>query len=498
MRKFFLFLAIFVITKVTFAQSSYFEITESETYKDVNRLEVVEAIYTTPNEEIIIASSGKRTLAFEMLNTKAEKLFNKTITLDKKETVVDYIQHDDLLKIFTIYKPSKTEREVRCHILNIKDRTYSFNPLFNTTVEKKQLLFSGQNKRQTNWAVSPNGQFFAVATDNIKKNTNSYDIRLYYSDSMELIYKKTYFENKEKFFTSFDMTLDDLGNIYSIGKEYKEGKQERDNGKPNYVITINKISKETIKTNRIDLDVNNHIADLKIIQKEKELQLYGFYSEQKAGRISGLTKFTVSKENLAILTALKSKLPEEIFKDIYKDTKVEKKKKKDLNNYYLDYIIEDDDGNTTLLAEQFYITQVYISNGQYGGYFQTVFNYDNVLVLKLDNTGEVLWGRSIFKKANNPSYNAFVLDNNLHVFFNSGKNLKKKEDGRVKAKKGWLEGTSLYNYSYTKNGEVSQEKIRDNKNRDLYAPYLGSYQNRKFIMLNNSNGNKKVMILKAK
>ncbi len=481
-----------------FSQSSYFEIKESESFKDVHKLGAVEAVYTTPEEDIVIASTGKKGLVFEILNSNAEKLFTKSIALEKKEQVVDYIQHGDFLKIFTLLKPSKTEREVRCHILNWNSRTYEFVSLFKSTVEKKRRLFSGQNKRQTNWAVSPDGKLFAIATDNIKRNSNSYDVRLYDADSMTLIHKKTYFENQEKFFRSFDMTIDNNGNIYALGKEYQDGKREQDNGKPNYVITITKISKDALTTAKIDLDDNNHIADLIIIEKEKELHLYGFYSEKKAGKISGLNKFQVSKKDLAIISKRKSKLPEEIFKDIYNENKADRNKNKDLNNYYLDFVLEDENGNVTLLAEQFFITQVYVSNGQAGGYWTTVPNYNNILVLNLNNDGEVVWGRSILKISTAPSYNAFVLDQNLHVFFNTGKSLRKKKDGRVKAKVGFLEGTALYNYIYTKEGEVSQEKIRDNRGRDFYLPYLGSFQNDKFIMLNNSNGSKKVMILEAK
>ena len=46
-------------------------------------------------------------------------------------------------------------------------------------------MFSGQNKRQTNFSISPDNKFIAIATDNIKKNSNSYDIHVFDSETLK-------------------------------------------------------------------------------------------------------------------------------------------------------------------------------------------------------------------------------------------------------------------------------------------------------------------------
>ncbi|MEZ4810192.1 MAG: hypothetical protein R2819_07505 [Allomuricauda sp.] len=493
----FLFLLV-LSTSILHSQSSYFNITESEGYKDSNKTSSVKTVYVTSTDEIVTASTGKNKLIFDVYDSNANKVFNTSTVLDSKEEVVGHLEHNDLLKVFTVFKPSKTEREIRCHVFDVKNQSHQFVELFKTSVEKTAALFSGQNKRQTNFATSPSGNYFAVATDNIKKNSNSYSIHVYDSRTMKLAYQQTFFENPENFFKSFDMVIDDSGAVYSVGKEYAEGRAERtEDDSPNYSIVLNKTIKSGSISNRIELAEDQHIADLKIVQKEDQLHLYGFYSTKVAGRISGLNKFIVDKDKINVIETKQTKLPESVLADIYKSEKVESKKDKELNNYYLDHVIEDEDGNTTLLAEQFYVTQTYMYN-EYGGYWTTTFHYNNILVLSLDNKGDLKWGRSIFKASNAPSYNAFVADKRLHVLFNTGKSLKEKEDGRVKAKRGWLEATALFDYVYQENGEVTQEKLRENKGRDIYHPYNGFFQNDRFIMLTASNNQKKVMLLEAK
>ena len=310
----------------------------------------------------------------------------------------------------------------------------------------------------------------AIATDNIKKNANSYNVYVYDAKTLQLSYEKKYFENPDSFFKSFDMSIDDNGDIYAVGKEYKEGKREKKGENPNYNIVLHKISAANVASNRIELNENQHIADLKIIPKANSIHLYGFYSKEYAGKISGLNKITVNKNNLQEYNMQQTSLPETVLTDLYTVEKAENKKDKDLTNYYLDYVIEDEQGNITLLAEKFYLTQTYVSNGiNGGGHWVTHYHYDNILVIRINSAGNLVWGRSIFKKAGYPSYNAFMVDDNLHVLLNTGK-LKTKKDGRVKAKTGWLQSTALFDYIYNKNGEVTQEKIKENKGGKHLSP----------------------------
>ena len=238
-----------------------------------------------------------------------------------------------------------------------------------------------------------------------------------------------------------------------------------------------------------------HIASLVINYNSDQLQLLGFYSEERAGRIKGGCNFILDNKTLAITKQNQVKLPIEVYNDLYGYRKAERKKKKELKSFYVDYVIEDSIGNTYLLAEEFYVTQQYVSTGNGIGYWVTTYHYDDILILKFNANGEVDWGRSIFKRASTPSYNAFLKDDKLHVMINSGKNLLEKKDGRTKVSKGWFESSALYDIVYSIDGNVSYDKVQNNKGNTYYLPYYGTYENGKFVMMSSGRKKKQFMIL---
>ena len=105
-------------------------------------------------------------------------------------------------------------------------------------------------------------------------------------------------------------------------------------------------------------------------------------------------------------------------------------------------------------------------------------------------------GEEVFlKKDTKPSYNAFLKNSKLHIILNSGKNLKELDDGRTKTSKGYFETSALYDFVYTNEGELSIQKIQNNKNRTYYLPRYGNYTSGKFIMISDSRRKRKFMTL---
>lgn len=479
-------------------QSSYFEIKESKKYKDQHKSTSILSIYTTTENLTVIARKSKTYLTFESFDNNAKGLKIKSVKLNKKENFVGELFYDNQLRIFMVDNPSKTKRILNCYTLDLSTFNYTKVTLLDTTVKKKSALFSGQNKRQTNFSISPNNKFIAITTDNVKKNSNSYDVHLFDGKTLSPIFTKGYYSNEEKYYSSSDMIVDNSGIVFSIGKEYFKGKRERKKAKANYSYVITKIDNDKILTNKIELTEDEFIKRMNLSFYEDNIRLIGYYSKDKVFGIKGVSQFSIDKNTLSILDRKKEALPTKVFEDLYGYRNAKSKKDSELTSFNLDYILEDEKGNTFLIAEEFYVVQVYVSNGMYGGYYITTYHYDDILITKLDPNGNLKWGRSIFKRANKPSYNAFLKDDKLFILLNSGKKLTDKKDGRLKVSKGWFESTSLYAFIYDNDGNLEYEKIQDNKDKTMYSPYLGSYNNGKFVMYNHSRGRKQIMVLSSK
>ncbi|GAA4970098.1 hypothetical protein [Algibacter aquimarinus] len=488
----------FLISLFSFSQTTNLKVLESAEFKDKVKSEEVISMHSTSLNLTAVIRNSKKNLMFDVFNESLDRVNSILVPIEKKERVYGDLAFNNTMKVFTVFSSSKRERVINCYEFDIISGEHKKIELFKANVDKNRSLFSGNNKRETGLAMSPNGQYFVVSTDNIKKNSNSYTLHVFNSNTLSLIYKKTFQENLEKFYEANDLSIDDEMNVYSLGKLFVEGKKDKKGGKANYDFVLNKISDSNIKTTKVDFEKEAFISSLILSNIDNQIKLIGFYSDKRAGKIKGTLIFNVNTEDLTITENKSFKLPENVYKDLYSETRAKKKKDNnaELSNYYVDYVITDAIGNTYLLAEEFYITDAYVSNGMNGGgYWLTTFHYNNVLVLKINAEGKLDWGRSIFKRAGNPSYGAFVKDNELHVILNSGKNLTEKDDGRVKVSKGWLESTALYDIVFDEIGNVTHNKIQDNKGKTFYKPYYGIFNGERFITISKSGGKKQFLIL---
>ena len=246
---------------------------------------------------------------------------------------------------------------------------------------------------------------------------------------------------------------------------------------------------------RDDVDIKPeeiHLQSLTVKTFDQNLYLLGFYSEKNTRFAKGACAYVIDLNDFKLIKSNKLQFPADIYNDIYGEKRGERKKDNELGSFEIDHVLKDNNGNNYIIAEQFYVTTNYVG-GMYGVVMSTP-HYDDIIVLKINTESNIEWGRSIFKRSTSPSYNAFIKNNNLHIILNSGKSITSKDDGRKKVSKGLFEGTSLYDFEYSQNGEVSYNKIQDNKNKINYTPYYGNYENDKFIMISEGN-NPRFMIL---
>ena len=498
MKKIFLVLTFCFLNNLIFTQSTSLKVSESLEFKDEEKAINILAIHTNKKNKTGVLRQSKKNFMFDVFDENLNRIHNQIIESTKKERYIGHVAFLDVINFITVFSPNKKERVIYCHTLNLVSKSYKKTELFSANVEKNQALFSGSSKRQTSVAISPNGNYLVIATDNIKKNTNAYKVHVYNTNSFELKFTKDYQNHTDKYYEPNDLAIDDEAIVYVLGKLFKKGKKQKKEGEANYQFILSKVDRASNKDLKINLGDDLHIQSLVMNNLNDTMQLLGFYSNTRVGRIIGGCSFSVNPITMTVVKRENFKLPKQVYEDLYGYRKASKKEKKgkELKSFFIDYALLDSDGNTYMLAEEFYITRVYISTGNGVGYWQTTYHYDDILIMKFDNNGKLDWSRSIYKKSESPSYNAFIKNDELHVILNSGKNLNEKKDGRTRVSKGWFESSSLYDFTYNNNGKVTYNKIQDNKGKTYYLPYYGTIENNIFLMMSSGRKKRQFMTLK--
>jgi len=495
MRQFYylLFLSLFSLS-IFEVSSQELKATESDFFKHKRRFDKVLAIKTNDSGKTGVVFGRKKHFVFDLFDQDMNRVHSKMVKIGRKEKYAGHLFQDNIIKIFSVYSPNRKERTLFIHTFHLGSKNYEKIKLFDKEIEKKQGLFSSRKNHVTSFSSSPDRKYYAIATDNKNKKYNAYSMRVYNTKNDQLVYQQSYQADHERKYEHNDMVVTNEGNVYSIGRLYKG---EDDIKKTDYKFVLNKITQNNIKELDIRLE-KKEIKNLNINKSESDINLTGFYADDYDGNIKGGCSFKVDVENFSLTDTKFSKLPEKVYQDIYNDRRAKRKSKKNkaLHNYKLDHILKDKKGNTILVAEEFRTTRAYHTSGMRPHAPITQYHYDDILILKFDKKGELDWGRSIFKRANEPTYNAFLKDDHLHIIVNAGNNLKEKRDGRVKISKGLFESTALYNISYDiENGNDTLDKIQKNTGYNKFQPSTGTFDQGKFIMTTNELTRKKKLLI---
>lgn len=116
------------------------------------------------------------------------------------------------------------------------------------------------------------------------------------------MYSKDYKKYTDKYYELNDLTIDDQATVYVLGKLFKNGKSNKKGGKVNYQFKLSKIDKDSKNDLKINLEADLHIQSLMINNSNEEIQLFGFYSTTKTGRIKGSCSFLVNSIKMEFIT----------------------------------------------------------------------------------------------------------------------------------------------------------------------------------------------------
>jgi hypothetical protein len=128
-------------------------------------------------------------------------------------------------------------------------------------------------------------------------------------------------------------------------------------------------------------------------------------------------------------------------------------------------------------AEEYFVTKGEdISGG--GTQITDRYHYNDIVVAKLNASGEMEWARNINKSevtqgdASYASYTAYGDGNDMYFFINSGENPQKMSKERILFKQGYSRNPNMFVIKVDGDGDLSHKKLVDDK--DLRLPIMVS------------------------
>ncbi len=274
-----------------------------------------------------------------------------------------------------------------------------------------------------------------------------YDNRLgeIWSRNIELPYA-------EELFKIEHYNIDNTGNIYVLGKLYKEKAKNSRRGKPNYEYRL--VSYVQNQEKRIEYKIalpNVFLRDMNVVPLVNgDFRCIGFYSEKSSFNVKGSYVLKIDGKTKEILSSNTYEFTLDFITQnmTARQTKKAKKKKakgKDVEFYEYDIkdIVVKEDGGIIMIAEQYFIQVVtHTTTNANGGTTTTTtyyYNYNDIIAVSISAEEEIEWARKIPKTqvtANDggfySSYYFKVIGDKMYFLYNDNKeNLKMVRAGKV-------------------------------------------------------------------
>lgn len=300
---------------------------------------------------------------------------------------------------------------------NSKRNSGSFDIAMSRDSSKLLAFANTPNKRARN------------ARDEVSVVVMDRDFDIIWRDKLTIPYA-----DKDFAITSYD--IDNNGNVYVLGKHYKQ-KSERERKQPIGTYKLIGFFEEGRDRQEFDLKLSDKfISDINYFVKEDgNILCSGLYSNSSTSSAAGAFYLEIENESLEVvvenlvefgLDFLTEGLTERQTKKVKK--KVSKGKDVEFYSYEVRNLIEKEDGGLIMVAEQYFVrvTQTTTTNANGGTTTSTTYHYyyNDIIVVSFDEEGEIEWHNKIEKtqySTNDGGYfsgfNMAVKDDMMHFYF---------------------------------------------------------------------------------
>lgn len=322
--------------------------------------------------------------------------------------------------------------------------------------------------------MSKNNNFFVINFDIKNKEKETHKVFVY-NNSLELVYHKLVVKPiKDRYFDYNTIEVDDNdGTLYFLGKSYENGsRRKKKKGKTNYHFELSKIDADGEQIVSFK-NPDKFISSLSLIKTENELSCIGFYGNVNEGRLNGACLVKINNDSFQVETKKFNPFSETFLTDKYgvNERKKKRKAKKGISNIEFRSIEILENGDIVMSAEEDYITvhTMMGANGTMSTY--TVQHYDDLIALKLNKDGDLIWSRNINKAQTgyaNSSFTPISLNDKTYFFMNCSDKIKKMDGNRIHFRQTSSKKSNLYVISLDDNGGFDYQKLIDDKESKVF------------------------------
>lgn len=346
---------------------------------------------------------------------------------------------------------------------------------------------------------SRNKNFMCVSFDLKNKEQETHLIYVFNKD-FEKVGDYVFTKNiKDRLFELDNIELDDAnGGVYLLAKVFEnDSRTTKKENKSNYHYEIYYMLGEEKKELSFKSE-DKFIGSLMAINGGNQLSYIGFYSELNDWRYKGVCRFEIDPNTFEVKHNSFAPFTEQFMIDKYGE-----KKEKELRNLVYRGAFKLSNGDIILNAEEFFVTQVYMSYGM-GGVWSTIYNYYDIVALRIKEDGTLVWARNINKAqtldGGKESFSSFVFNDKNYLLINCSDEVKQLSNNRIQFKQKRSKKTNLYAIVLDADGNFFHQEIVDGDvNQMPFAVARGvlTKNGNELILAGRNNKNKQIIKVSA-
>ena len=405
----------------------------------------------------------------ERYNAQLELVEEYNYKFRGADFVHGFLAHGKLNLLFLSYDPERGRYEYTVHQSTPGDYEFTQRTLLSIdAAQVEQPLDRNYYNRNfksgftTTVLSDPQGETFGISLLQKKQEELLHRILVFDSNLEKLLDVDFSAPSEDKNYAFEEMAVSaDRAAVYLTGKAYFK-KRRFKAGERRYQYELIRLDQTGVQTRAFDVPGKFSEA-VKPLWREGALLCVGFYADRKDNRYNGLEYFRVDPRSLEILDRKYNPFSDQFMFDKFgQDTE------KAIKNLVFKGAHFTADGSLLFNAEEFFITESMQSNTSGGRVRIERHHHNDIVSIKLDAEGNLLWARNTNKTevtqgdSAYASYSAYTHNGETYFFIcTSTEAPQQLNNHRLIFKQGASRSRNVFVIRLSPEGEMTYQKIVD-------------------------------------